>query len=139
MARALRSDINITPLIDIVLVLLIVFIVLVPVLDHAHKAVLPTASRPDSSAAMPLVLTLLPGGAMQLQQETLQAEPLVARLAESFAGMDGKARKVVLKVDGRRPFRDTVHAMDLVRTASDRVKRPGDDDARVTVSATQAP
>ena len=37
----LKSDINITPMIDIVLVLLIVFIVMVPGLDKATKVVVP--------------------------------------------------------------------------------------------------
>lgn len=41
MATKLRSDINVTPLVDIVLVLLIVFIVLVPTLSRVLSAVLP--------------------------------------------------------------------------------------------------
>jgi biopolymer transport protein ExbD len=137
MARALRADINITPLIDIVLVLLIVFIVLVPVLARQHPAVLPSGA--GAGAGLPLVLTLLPGGAMRLQQEELGPEALVAKLAAAFAGMDGKARKVVLAVDSERPFQETVRALDLVRAASDRCKRPGDDDARVAVVARKAP
>ncbi|MBK7294370.1 MAG: biopolymer transporter ExbD [Holophagaceae bacterium] len=44
-----KSDINVTPLIDIVLVLLIVFIVMVPGLDKATKVVVPQVVNHDSA------------------------------------------------------------------------------------------
>lgn len=139
MASALRSDINITPLIDIVLVLLIVFIVLVPVLARHHPVVLAASGDGRPVSRTPLVLTLLPGGTMRLQQEELGPEALVARLAEALAGRDAKSRKVVLQVDGGLPFQATVRAMDLVRAASDRAMAPADEPARVVMTPLPTP
>lgn len=52
-----KSDINITPLIDIVLVLLIIFIVMVPSLSRTAQASLPQTGG-KGGAALPLVVTL---------------------------------------------------------------------------------
>jgi biopolymer transport protein ExbD len=132
-ARSLKSEINITPLIDIVLVLLIVFIVMVPVLTRQHPAALPAA---DGAGLQPeaLVVTVRKDGGLRLQQEDLGAEALVARLAEALARQDGQGRKVFVKVDGEQPFQRTVDALDLVRAASDRARRPGDGDAVVAIT-----
>lgn len=64
MAR-LRSDINVTPLVDIVLVLLIVFIVLVPVVPHALATTLPTPDGPGRGGPA-LRLSLLADGRVAL-------------------------------------------------------------------------
>jgi biopolymer transport protein ExbD len=58
MATALRSDINVTPLVDIVLVLLIVFITLVPALPRVLSAALPVPGPKASS--LPLLRLSLP-------------------------------------------------------------------------------
>ncbi len=136
-ARALQADINITPLIDIVLVLLIVFIVMVPVLTRKHDAALPREGG-GAAPGTPLVLTVLKGGGLQLQQEPLEAEALVSRLAEALARQPADGRKVFVKVDGDQPFQRTVVALDLVRRASDRVKRDGEPDAVAAVSVAKA-
>jgi len=57
MSSALRSDINVTPLVDIVLVLLIVFMTLVPALPGALAATLPGESR--GAPAPPLLRLVL--------------------------------------------------------------------------------
>lgn len=132
-ARALKSEINITPLIDIVLVLLIVFIVMVPVLTRQFPVALP-APGGGPAPGVPLVLTVLKGGGLRLQQEDLDEATLLSRLSEALARQDGQERMVIVKVDGEQPFQRTVHALDLVRAASDRVRRPGDGDATVAIS-----
>ena len=136
-ARALRSEINITPLIDIVLVLLIVFIVMVPVLTRQHPVALPALGGERPAPGVPLVLTVLKGGGLRLQQEDLDEATLLDRLSEALARQDGRERKVFVKVDGEQPFQRTVHALDLVRAASDRVRRPGDGDATVAISVSK--
>ncbi len=131
-ARGPRRDINITPLIDIVLVLLIVFIVMVPVLARKHDAAL--ASEGKGAPGTPLVLTVLKAGGFQLQQEPLEAQALVVRLGEAFGRLPADRRKVFVKVDPDQPFQRTVDALDLVRQASDRVKREGEPDAMAAVA-----
>jgi biopolymer transport protein ExbD len=134
--RSLKSDINITPLIDIVLVLLIVFIVMVPVLTRQHPVSIPSreGGKARGPEPTPLVLTVLKDGGLKLQQESLGAEALVDRLAEALGRQDGQSRKVFVKVDGDQCFQRTVDALDLVRRASDRVKRGEDLDAAAALS-----
>ena len=67
-----KSDINVTPLIDIVLVLLIVFIVMVPGLDKATKVVVPqvvqstTPPKPDPNN---ILIQVDQEGALMLQSD----------------------------------------------------------------------
>ena len=137
-ARALQADINITPLIDIVLVLLIVFIVMVPVLARKHDAALVRDGK-GTPTGTPAVLTVLKGGGLQLQQEPMDAEALVARLSEALGRLRAEDRKVFVKVDADQPFQRTVDALDLVRRASEKVKREGDPDAVAAVTVLKAP
>lgn len=65
MATRLRSDINITPLVDIVLVLLIVFMTLVPAFTRSLAATLP-GSGPGDPDMPPLRLTLRQDGTLEV-------------------------------------------------------------------------
>jgi biopolymer transport protein TolR len=120
-----KSEINVTPLIDIVLVLLIVFIVLVPGLTKALPVTVPrvvqTAPAPEHNP--PLVVTVDAGGGLMLQSERIElsrlAEALVPVVQLQPAGM----RRVFLKVDGDLPRQRVVDVLDQIRSASDRARR----------------
>jgi biopolymer transport protein ExbD len=106
MASHLRSDINVTPLVDIVLVLLIVFITLVPVLPHALVAVLP---RPNPGGGGPaLFLDLLEDGGLSSggHAVTLTGLPSLVRASTG---------PVVLRVAPDLPFGRATEVMDLVK------------------------
>ena len=109
MATELRRDINITPLVDIVLVLLIVFIVLVPVLPRALGAVLPRGD--GSGPAAPLVrLTLGADGSIDLDGSPVTLAELPERV-RSTAG------KVVLRVHPSLPLHRATRVMDALKVA----------------------
>lgn len=80
------AEINTTPLVDVMLVLLVVFIVTAPVLTHAVKVELPKASaaviQPQKT---PLRLTLQADGALLDDKTAIDAATLDARLAAVFA------------------------------------------------------
>jgi biopolymer transport protein ExbD len=131
MTSGAKSDINITPLIDIVLVLLIIFIVMVPTLSKVAKAVLPTISNvPPPTDGTPLVVTLDSEGKLFLQQEAVPWSELAERLVPPLLLQPVGHRKVFLKVDGSLPHGHAVRAMDLIRVSSDlaraRTRQRGD-------------
>lgn len=120
---AAKSDINITPLIDIVLVLLIVFIVLVPTLAKVTNAALPNQGpQPPQNAPVPLVLSLNAEGQPFLQQEAVTWGEIRERLVPPLLLQPHGARRVFLKVAGDLPHGTAVRAMDEIRFASDQAR-----------------
>lgn len=123
-APTLKSDINVTPLVDIVLVLLIIFIVMVPGLTKVLEASIPQVTPPVAEATprpTPLVLSL-DGAGLRLQQDPLARTDLAARLVPVLLLQPLHQRKVFLKVEGEVPQSEVVAVMDQLRLASDLVK-----------------
>ncbi len=122
-----KSDINITPLIDIVLVLLIVFIIMVPSLAKALPAVIPQVvpdteheKRPPQE---PVVVSLRGDGSLLLQQDAVSREDLKGKLVPALMNQPILQRKIFLKVDGELPHGQVVAVMDLLRSASNEVRK----------------
>ena len=121
-----KSEINVTPLIDIVLVLLIVFIVLVPSLTKALPVALPQPARPEAPRPErnpPLVVTLGPRGGLLLQQTPIALAGLAQALAPVVQLQPAGQRRVFLKVDGEQTWQEVVDVLDQIRLASDQAKR----------------
>src|SRR3954470_19643168 len=94
-----RSDINITPLVDVVLVLLIIFMVITPMLQRGKAVELPKARH----AAMgqqgpdPLFVSVTKTGDMFIEQDKVPAAPQTVREAMVAAAAQGK--RVMVKAD----------------------------------------
>lgn len=127
-----RSEINVTPLIDVVLVLLIVFIVMVPSLTRALPVAVPRVlatpapARPDP-ANPPVVVTVQAsaragGYEYLLQSAPVQLAELPDRLTPVVLRQVPGLRKVYLRIDGDAPFQVAVDVLDRIRLASDRAK-----------------
>ena len=86
-----KPEINVTPLIDVLLVLLIIFMVVTPMKPSSFEAKLP--SEPTNSPATPNIHTLVvvvnTNEALQLNHESVgtvsEPQPLIQRLAATFA------------------------------------------------------
>jgi len=121
-----KSDINVTPLIDIVLVLLIVFIVMVPGLDKATKVVVPQVvvqtkvTPPDPNN---ILIQVDQDGTMTLQQDKIDMQGLKDRLPEAVMLQPLNYRKVFLKVDEDVKFQAMVDVLDTIRVASNTAKQ----------------
>lgn len=117
---ALRTDINITPLIDIVLVLLIVFIVMVPAFAHAHRAL---ATGQGTGGPLPDLprISVVGAGRYLWGAEDLGRDALVQRLAMALASRPVPERRVVLRIPADMPLHTASEAMDLVALAAGRV------------------
>jgi biopolymer transport protein TolR len=126
-----KSEINVTPLIDIVLVLLIVFIVLVPslskVLPVSVPRVVTTANPPANDPAnQPVMISVLrSGSACQylLQSSPISLGEIPGRLTPVLLRQIPGLRKVFLKIDGEVPYQAAVDVLDQIRLASDQAKR----------------
>jgi biopolymer transport protein TolR len=129
--RKAKSEINVTPLIDIVLVLLIVFIVMVPSLSKVLPVSvprIPTTTNPpvNDRANQPVVISVF--RAENEYQYVLQSTPLKlseisARLTPVLSRQIPGMRKVFLKIDGEVPYQVAVNVLDQIRLASDQAKR----------------
>ncbi len=117
------AEINVTPLIDIVLVLLIVFIVMVPMTGRHHPVAVPT-TVPGSFAPprFPLIAIAEDGNCL-LWGEVVTLEQLTTRLVPEVMLQPRLARRVQLKVDGAVPMYRTTEVLDAIRLAGDRVRR----------------
>lgn len=118
------SDINVTPLIDIVLVLLIVFIVMVPGLTKADNVIPPEVKvQPfDPNPPPVVVVTVQKDGTYLLQQDKVDLKTLRDKLYDAIKLMRIDDRKVVLKVDGDAAFQGAVNALDVIRGATNQVR-----------------
>ena len=78
------ADINVTPLVDVMLVLLVIFIITAPLLSYAIKLDLPNDPAPASEPAPATVrLSIDAAGAIYWDGETVSDAELTARMAES--------------------------------------------------------
>lgn len=114
------AEINITPLTDIFLVLLIIFMVTSSVMTNSGVDVnLPEASSATSQAQPEgVVVTLLPAGAMQVNGENVKAgdyASLSALLATTF--QQSKSRLVILEGDRQAFLGSAIEVMDAARKA----------------------
>ena len=77
-----NPEINTTPLVDVMLVLLIIFIITIPVMNHSVKIDLPrAASQPDQAKPENIHLAIDAQGKMYWNQEVIDADQLKARIA----------------------------------------------------------
>ncbi len=100
MARErLKPDINITPLVDVVLVLLIIFMVVAPQMEAGASVTLPAISNPDkgNGALEPTTVTLTKDGRLFFEKEEL-AEAVLLEKLKALRETKPEAR-VVLKAD----------------------------------------
>ena len=98
--RGVVPEINVTPLVDVVLVLLIIFMVIAPQLEQGLRIDLPGIHHPDrkmKGALGPVVLTVALDGTMLLEKEPVTEETLEQALRELHEREP--ARRLVLEAD----------------------------------------
>jgi len=98
---AVKSDINITPLVDVVLVLLIIFMVITPMLQHGKAVTLPKARHvavAKEEGPEPLFISVTKDGDVFIEQDKTPAgQPEVTAALTGAAQTPGK--RVMLKAD----------------------------------------
>jgi biopolymer transport protein TolR len=110
------SEINVTPLVDVMLVLLVVFMVTAPLLTVGVPVDLPqTQAPPINEPKEPLVITLNREGVVFIQETTVPIDSLVARL-QSITGGNPEA-PLYVRGDKEINYGRVLEVMSLVTAA----------------------
>jgi biopolymer transport protein TolR len=112
-----KSEINVTPLVDVVLVLLIIFMVVTPLLQRGYNVVVPPKSTepPSQEPQDQLVVSLTADNQIYLNKEAMSQQALSLRLGELLKTKRDKT--VFLSVDDKANYGRAVTIMDLARSA----------------------
>jgi biopolymer transport protein TolR len=110
------SEINVTPFVDVMMVLLIIFMVTAPMMDSGLDVDLPQAKQVDNlpTDAEHLVLTVREDGALFLDTYQVQLEELETRLSML---VKDKGRSLFLQADKSVPYGIVVDVMGRIKAA----------------------
>src|SRR5262249_20000800 len=115
--KGVKAEINITPLVDVVLVLLIIFMVVTPMLQRGKDVHLPQVHKPDAEnkEGDPITLSATLDKLPFVESDQLAEEALSNRLKDEFTAQPG--RKILLKGDERLTYGDVRKVMEVARKA----------------------
>lgn len=114
-----NSDINVTPMVDVMLVLLIIFMVVTPMIQHGKQVDLVKTQNQvdmkDADREDAIRVSILRDGSVWLETEKVTIDGLTTKLQ---AILEKKAdHKVFLKADAHAHYGDVVAAVDGIRGA----------------------
>jgi biopolymer transport protein ExbD len=136
----LQSEINVTPLVDVVLVLLIIFMVIVPLLMQGYDVNIPKTSTnaPAQSQESRLILVISPTGCrivgssageglpadcrVILGDQKIAATELPARVGEILGSRPPEKRVLFLAADDRMNYEGVLRILDLAKSGVEDLK-----------------
>ncbi len=114
--RRASAEINITPFVDVMLVLLIIFMVAAPLMQQGIDLELPeTTTQALRVHDSPLILSVKKDGKYFLGRTEIPLENLVSKLEAIFEARDSK--EIYLRADRAAPYGTVVKAMAAARNA----------------------
>lgn len=132
-ADEVRSDINVTPLVDVVLVLLIIFMVVTPMLQKGVPVELPITKNPDKKpdSENQVIVSVKADSTIYIEQNWVPKNEFLGQLKEMHDRSPGK--EILIKGDTRLRYKDIKKVMDMINEAgfenvgliSEKVKETG--------------
>jgi len=112
-----KNDINVTPLVDVVLVLLIIFMVITPMLQRGKDVKLPQSKSIDeeNKEADPIILSVTKDNHIYIERSEYDKESFLPALKAELEAKPG--RKLLLKGDDSLTVGDVREVMELARKA----------------------
>jgi len=115
----INSNINVTPMVDVMLVLLIIFMVVTPMLQHGVSVDLARTNNPvpmaDADKEDALLIAVTRDGKVFFGTDQIQADQLTNKLKDRLASRTDK--RVFVKADARTKYGNVVEVVDNVRAA----------------------
>jgi biopolymer transport protein TolR len=113
------SDINVTPMVDVMLVLLIIFMVVTPMLQKGHSVDMAKVNNPeqmpDADKEDALLVTVTRDGQVYFGTDQIAVDVLTNKVKDRLANKPDK--RVYVKADMRARFGFVVQVVDSVRAA----------------------
>ena len=114
-----NSDINVTPMVDVMLVLLIIFMVITPMLQKGVSVDLAKVNNPeqmpDADKEDALVVAIMRGGDVFFGRDRIPVDQLTSKVKDRLTGRIDK--RVYIRADARAKFGSVVQVVDNVRAA----------------------
>jgi biopolymer transport protein ExbD len=116
--KGTRADINVTPMIDVLLVLIIIFLVITPTAERGLNTLIPqqsTADRPPEAPIRDLVVSVAKDHVISINQEPVAFEALPQKLTSLYVTAHGA--HFFVRGDRDLPFEDVAKVIDMARGA----------------------
>ena len=117
--KKINSNINVTPMVDVMLVLLIIFMVITPMLQNKVSVDMAKVdnpvSMPDADKEDAIVVAVTRDGGVFLGQNKVATSELGGLVRDKLSDKPGKT--IFVRADARAQFRAVEDAIDAVRTA----------------------
>jgi biopolymer transport protein TolR len=115
-SKGLENDINVTPMIDVLLVLLIIFMAALPALRKSVDVQLPDPNpqvQPANAKSDQIVLEVNPGGKFFINSQEVDKANLAEKIRSIY---DGRPDKIIfVKGNPESKYGDIIEAMDIAR------------------------
>ena len=115
--QSVKSDINVTPLVDVCLVLLIIFMVVTPMLQKGKAVMLPQTERPDKKpeSDKELLISVQADKTIFIDTKWFPDKEFAAKMKE--LGERSSNKDVLIKADQRLTFGDVKRVMGMIKDA----------------------